>query len=241
MIQPTGAATKDGRGDEEEGDNAKTPLTQLMGWGNRVQLLQLLDLEDKWECTRKEEHSDGEWECCHGCRALSLGACPCKEKMEEGGGMDGGGPGDNDCNDDQRDDRALSSPLSRGGRTLCPPSQDLMRSNIKRNFWMPLLLGDVIVLCRLLWWGVESKYTSVPYNVVIGANFVASPYNPVALAQTFHALVGHGQGFTSRGAFEGEMARLFMRVRRVDGPHSWLMSLGIFIRCHMDGKMAAQS
>jgi hypothetical protein len=36
------------------------------------------------------------------------------------------------------------------------------------------------------------------------------------------------------------MARLFTRVRRVDGLRSWLMSLGIFISCHMDGEMAGQ-
>jgi hypothetical protein len=35
------------------------------------------------------------------------------------------------------------------------------------------------------------------------------------------------------------MARLLARVRRVDGMHSWLMSLGVFISCDMDGKMAA--
>ncbi len=40
-------------------------------------------------------------------------------------------------------------------------------------------------------------------------------------------------------AFKGAM-RLFARVPRVDGPRSWLRSLGIFISCHMDGKMAAQ-
>jgi hypothetical protein len=34
--------------------------------------------------------------------------------------------------------------------------------------------------------------------------------------------------------------RLFGRVRRVDGPRSWLMTLGVFISCHMDGEMAAQ-
>ncbi len=42
-------------------------------------------------------------------------------------------------------------------------------------------------------------------------------------------------------AFEGEMARLFARVSRVNGPRSWLRSLGVFISCHMDGKMAARS
>ncbi len=43
-------------------------------------------------------------------------------------------------------------PHSRGGgRMSCPPSQDLMRSNVERNFWMPSSSGDVIVSCRLLW------------------------------------------------------------------------------------------
>jgi hypothetical protein len=45
MIQPTGAAPGDGRGDEEVGDDAETPLARLMGQGNRVQLLRSLDLE----------------------------------------------------------------------------------------------------------------------------------------------------------------------------------------------------
>ncbi len=74
-----------------------------------------------------------------------------------------------------------------GGRTSCPPSQDLMRSNVERNFWMPSSLGDAIVSCRLLWWGVESNYAGAPYNVIVGADVVALPYNPVALAQMFHA------------------------------------------------------
>ncbi len=42
-------------------------------------------------------------------------------------------------------------------------------------------------------------------------------------------------------AFKGEMVRLFARVRRVDGPRSWLSSPGVFISCHMDGKMAVGS
>ncbi len=79
-------------------------------------------------------------------------------------------------------------PHSRGGRrTSCPPSQGLMRSNVERNFWMPSSSGDAIVSCRLLWWGVESNYAGAPYDVVIGADVVVSSYNPVALAQTFHA------------------------------------------------------
>jgi hypothetical protein len=88
-----------GGGNEEVGDDAKIPLARLMGHGNRVQLLRLLHLEDKWVRARQEERSDGEWGCCHRRRALSSGMCPCKEKKEEGGGMGRGGPGDNDCYD----------------------------------------------------------------------------------------------------------------------------------------------
>jgi hypothetical protein len=36
------------------------------------------------------------------------------------------------------------------------------------------------------------------------------------------------------------MVRLFARVPRVNGPHSWLRSPGVFISCHMDGKMATR-
>ncbi len=70
---------------------------------------------------------------------------------------------------------------------MCPPSQDLMRSNVERNFWIPLSSGDAIVSCRLLWWGVKSNYAGAPYDVVVGADVVALPYDPVALARTFHA------------------------------------------------------
>ncbi len=69
---------------------------------------------------------------------------------------------------------------------MCPPSQDLMRSNVQHNLWMPSSSGDAIVLCRLLWWGVESNYAGAPYDVIVGANVVASPYDPVALAQMLH-------------------------------------------------------
>jgi hypothetical protein len=37
------------------------------------------------------------------------------------------------------------------------------------------------------------------------------------------------------------MVRLFTNVHRVDWPRSWLMSLGVFISCHMDSKMAVRS
>ncbi len=35
--------------------------------------------------------------------------------------------------------------------------------------------------------------------------------------------------------------RLFARMPRVEGPRSRLRSPGVFISCHMDGKMAARS
>ncbi len=62
-----------------------------------------------------------------------------------------------------------------------------MRLNVEHNFLTPLLSGDAIVLCHLQWWGVESNYASAPYNVVVGADVVTSPYDPVALARMFNA------------------------------------------------------
>ncbi len=53
-----------------------------------------------------------------------------------------------------------------------------------------MLLGDAIVSCHLLRWGVNSDYFGAPYDVVVGANVVLLPYNPVALARTFHTLSG---------------------------------------------------
>jgi hypothetical protein len=46
--------------------------------------------------------------------------------------------------------------------TNLPKLQDLMCLNVKHNFRMSSPLGDAIVLCRVLWWGVESNYAGVP-------------------------------------------------------------------------------
>jgi hypothetical protein len=62
-----------------------------------------------------------------------------------------------------------------------------MHLNVERNFWMPSSSGDAIFSCRLLWWGVESNYAGAPYDVIVGADVVTLPNNPVALAQMFHA------------------------------------------------------
>ncbi len=103
---------------------------------------------------------------------------------------------------------------------------------------------------HVLRWGVKFDYPSAPYNVVVGANVISLPYDPVALARTFHTLSGLRTRVYVLGkarlagphvAFKGEIVRLFARVPRVDGPRSWLRSPGIFISCHMDGEMAAQS
>ena len=105
-------------------------------------------------------------------------------------------------------------------------------------------------MCQVLRWGVESDYAGAPYDVVVGADVVALPYNPVALARTSYTLSGPRTRVYVSGkarlagphvAFKGEMVRLFVRVPRVDGPRSWLRSPGVFISCHMDSKMAAQS
>jgi hypothetical protein len=100
----------------------------------------------------------------------------------------------------------------------------------------------------MLRWGVESDYAGAPYNAIVRANIVSLPYNPVALAWTFHTLSrprtrvyvsGKARLAGPHVAFKGEMVRLFARVPRVDGPRSWLRSPGVFISCHMDGKMSA--
>ncbi len=109
-------------GEEKEGDNAETPLARLMGRGNRLRLLQLLALEDEREHACQEERHDGEGGCPCRCRAPSSGGCPCEEKKKEWGGADGGGPSNNDHDNNQCNDWASLSPLLGGGRMSWPPS-----------------------------------------------------------------------------------------------------------------------
>ncbi len=88
-----------------------------------------------------------------------------------------------------------------------------------------MLLGDAIELCHMLRWGIESNYAGTPYDIIVGANNVTLPYNPVALTRTFHTLsrpwmrVYVSEKVQLAGphvAFKGEMVRLFVRVPRVD-------------------------
>jgi hypothetical protein len=92
-----------------------------------------------------------------------------------------------------------------------------MRSNVERNFGTSSLSGDAILWCHLLRWGAESDYAGAPYNVVVGADVAALPYNLVALARTFHTLSGPWMRVYVSGkaplagphvAFKGEMVRL---------------------------------
>ncbi len=59
-----------------------------------------------------------------------------------------------------------------------------MRSNVKHNFGTSSSSGDAIVSCHELLWGVESAYAGAPYDVVVRADVVTLPYDPVALART---------------------------------------------------------
>ena len=142
--------------------------------------------------------------------------------------------------------------------TDLPELQDLLRSNVERNFGTSSSRDEAAdasattttttgggggggrsVSCRVLRWGVESDLAGAPYDVVIGADVVTSLYDPVALARTFHALSGPGTRVYVSGktrlagphdAFGGEMARLFGSVRVVDGgPRSRLRSPGVFV------------
>ena len=125
--------------------------------------------------------------------------------------------------------------------------QDLMCSNVEHNFGTSLSSGDA---CHVLRWGIESDYAGAPYDVIIGANVVSLPYDLVVLARRFHTLSGPRTRVYVLGkarlagphiAFKGEIVRLFARVPRVAGPRSWIRSLGVFISCHMDGKIAVRS
>ena len=63
------------------------------------------------------------------------------------------------------------------------------------------------VTARVLRWGVESDYEDGPYDVIIGADIVASLYNPIALAQTLYAL-------------SSKTTKVFLCLKyRLDKPH----------------------
>ncbi|KAL9182982.1 hypothetical protein ACHAXT_004261 [Thalassiosira profunda] len=139
--------------------------------------------------------------------------------------------------------------------TDLPGLEGLMNDNVRRNFGggdpsnsdLSDEQSDLLnthdnkskgtVTARTLRWGVESDYHGAPYDVLVGADIVTSLYDPVALAQTLHALSGpHTKIYLSGKArldrphaiFDVEMHRLFERVERI-APKSRLRSPGVFI------------
>ena len=124
-----------------------------------------------------------------------------------------------------------------------PELWELMNDNIKRNFGggdtndasfideysNKLITHDDkrakgTITSRVLRWGIQEDYQGAPYDVIIGADIVASLYDPVALAQALYALSGPDTRiYISVKArldkphedFDVEMERLFERLRRL--------------------------
>ena len=81
---------------------------------------------------------------------------------------------------------------------------------------------------KVLRWGVETDYEGAPFDVVFGADVVASLYDPIALANTFYDLCGpqskvylsyKGRLDEPHLLFEAELKRLFSRVERIAHPN----------------------
>lgn len=92
------------------------------------------------------------------------------------------------------------------------------------------------ITSRTLCWGVEADYQGT-YDVIIGADIVTSLYDPVALAQTLHALSGPDTRIYLSGKarldkpheeFDAALDNLFENVRKVE-PRSRLRSPNVFI------------
>ena len=116
--------------------------------------------------------------------------------------------------------------------TDLPELMDLMQCNVDRNFG-DLDSSSIVTAsstnakgtasAKILRWGTPEDYAGAPYDVIIGADIVASLYDPVALAQTLHDLSGPNTKIymSSKSRldkphqeFEGEMNRLFGKVTK---------------------------
>ncbi|KAL3781909.1 hypothetical protein HJC23_004094 [Cyclotella cryptica] len=124
--------------------------------------------------------------------------------------------------------------------TDLPELMGLIDDNLQRNF--PSSESERIhgskgtVESRVLRWGVEEDYGGAPFDVIVGADIVASLYDPIALAQTLHALSGPKTKIyiSSKSRldkpheeFDTEMRRLFDRAERVQ-PQSRLRNPHVF-------------
>jgi len=133
--------------------------------------------------------------------------------------------------------------------TDLPELLDLMRSNLELNFVSKSdgnnKNGDEEKACtstyihrkfpdyegsmgsasvKVLRWGKRVDYIGAPYDVIFGADVVASLYDPVALAKTFYELAGpntkvylsyKGRLDEPHQLFEAEFKKLFAKVCRV--------------------------
>lgn len=117
--------------------------------------------------------------------------------------------------------------------TDLPELLGLMQDNLQRNH--PY---KSTVEARTLRWGCEEDYSGAPYDVIIGADIVASLYDPVALAVTLHALAGPSTKIyiSSKSRldkpheeFDEEMKRLFERCERLHEPDSRLKNPHVFV------------
>lgn len=131
--------------------------------------------------------------------------------------------------------------------TDLPEFEELMRSNVDRNFNHGCevstdtprgLGGKGVVTSRTLRWGVEEDYCGAPYDVVIGADIVASLYDPFALAQTLHALSGPKTKIYISGKsrldkpheeFDVELSRMFRTVKKITNPDTRMRNPSVFI------------
>lgn len=135
--------------------------------------------------------------------------------------------------------------------TEVPELEELMADNVKRNFGDDKSSADDMttghdgkakgtISSRVLRWGVEEDYEGAPYDVIVGADIVTSLYDPVALAQTLHALSHSNTRIYISGksrldkpheTFNSEMNRLFSKVEKVTEVNSRLRSPGVFVIC----------
>ena len=118
--------------------------------------------------------------------------------------------------------------------TDLPELLPLMEGNLRRNFCE----GEKErVQARTLRWGCQEDYSDAPYDVILGADIVASLYDPVALAATLYALSGPDTKIyiSSKSRldkpheeFDMEMKRLFGKVERVEA-ESRLKNPDVFV------------
>ena len=101
-------------------------------------------------------------------------------------------------------------------------------SLLRQKFGSELSKSQGTAEAKVLRWGVESDYEGAPFDVVFGADIVASLYDPIALANTFYDLCGpeskvylsyKGRLDEPHLLFEAELKRLFSRVERIEPPN----------------------